>query len=62
VQGAQIDAYASDRVILVGLLIQANAADRFALAEGPIFGRWFGMLGKPSPALVVMFGVLSTPE
>jgi glutamate/aspartate transport system substrate-binding protein len=98
VQGAQIDAYASDRVILVGLLVQANAADRFALADqqfsfepyafmvrrndsafrlvanrtlarlyrsgdiAPIFGRWFGMLGKPSPALVVMFGVLSTPE
>ena len=28
----------------------------------PIFGRWFGMLSMPSPALVVMFGVLSTPE
>ena len=98
VQGGQTDAYASDRVLLVGLLVQANAADKFALADqqfsfepyafmvrrndsafrlvanrtlarlyrsgdiGPIFGRWFGMLGKPSPALVVMYGVLSTPE
>ena len=88
----------SDRIILVGLLVQANAADKFALADqqfsfepyalmvrrndsafrlvanrtlarlyrsgdiGPIFGRWFGMLGKPSPGLVVMFGVMSTPE
>ena len=97
VQGGQADAYASDRVLLVGLLVQANAADKFALADqqfsfepyafmvrrndsafrlvanrtlarlyrsgdiSPIFGRWFGMLGKPSPGLVVMYGC-STPE
>jgi glutamate/aspartate transport system substrate-binding protein len=98
VQGGQADAYASDQIILVGLLVQANAADKFALADqqfsfepyalmvrrndsafrlvanrtlariyrsgdiGQIFSRWFGVLGKPSPGLVVMFGVLSTPE
>ena len=33
VQGGQADAYASDQIILVGLLVQANAADRFALAD-----------------------------
>jgi glutamate/aspartate transport system substrate-binding protein len=32
-QGNQADAYASDRVILVGLLIQANAADKFGVAD-----------------------------
>ncbi|MCI0547161.1 MAG: DUF1285 domain-containing protein [Candidatus Rokubacteria bacterium] len=32
-QGGQADAYASDRLILVGLLIQANAAERFGIAD-----------------------------
>ena len=32
-QGGQADAYASDRVILVGLLVKANAADRYGVAD-----------------------------
>ena len=32
-QGGQADAYASDRVILVGLLVQANASDKFGIAD-----------------------------
>jgi ABC-type amino acid transport substrate-binding protein len=33
VDGGQADAYASDRVILVGLLVQAKAVDRYGIAD-----------------------------
>lgn len=33
VDGGQADAYASDRVILVGLLVQANAAAKYGIAD-----------------------------
>lgn len=98
VQAGQAEAYASDRIILVGLLLQANAVDRFAIADqqfsfepyafmvrrndsafrlaanrtlariyrsgdiGPIFGKWFSALGKPSPGLVVMYRLFAIPE
>jgi glutamate/aspartate transport system substrate-binding protein len=98
VQAGQADAYASDRIILVGLLLQANAVDKFGIADqqfsfepyafmvrrndsafrlaanrtlariyrsgdiGPIFGKWFSALGKPSPGLVVMYRLFATPE
>lgn len=98
VQAGQAEAYASDRIILVGLLLQANAVDKLAIADqqfsfepyafmvrrndsafrlvanrtlariyrsgdiGPIFGKWFSALGKPSPGLVVMYRLFAIPE
>jgi ABC-type amino acid transport substrate-binding protein len=97
-QGGQADAYASDRVILVGLLVKANAADRYGVADAQfsyepyalmvrrndaafrlvanrtlariyrsgdiatIFGKWFAVIGRPSPSLVFMFRLFSLPE
>lgn len=97
-QGGQADAYASDRIILVGLLVQANAADKFGVADtqfsyepyafmvrrndsafrlvanrtlariyrsgdiGPIFSKWFAMLGRPSPGIVLMYRLFGLPE
>jgi glutamate/aspartate transport system substrate-binding protein len=97
-QGGQADAYASDRIILVGLLVQANAADKFGVADtqfsyepyafmvrrndsafrlvanrtlariyrsgdiGPVFSKWFAMLGRPSPGIVLMYRLFGLPE
>lgn len=97
-QGGQADAYASDRIILVGLLMQGNAADRYGVADaqfsyepyafmvrrndsafrlvanrtlariyrsgdiGTIFAKWFAMVGRPSPGLVLMFRMFGLPE
>jgi ABC-type amino acid transport substrate-binding protein len=97
-QGGQADAYASDRIILVGLLVQSNAAEKFGLADaqfsyepyafmvrrndsafrlvanrtlariyrsgdiGPIFSKWFAMLGRPSPGIVLMYRLFGLPE
>jgi ABC-type amino acid transport substrate-binding protein len=89
-QTSKIEAYASDRVILVGLVLQARGTARYALisddlsyepygfmvrrddsafrlvanralarvyrsgAIGAIYAKWFGSLGRPTPALVLM--------
>jgi len=89
-QTSKIEAYASDRIILVGLVLQARGTSRYALisddlsyepygfmvrrddsafrflanrvlariyrsgAIGAIYSKWFGALGKPTPALVLM--------
>jgi glutamate/aspartate transport system substrate-binding protein len=97
-QTSKIDAYASDRVILMGLVLQARGTARYGLVEdelsyepygfmvrrddsafrfvanrvlarlyrsgaiGPIYAKWFGPLGKPSPALVLMYALQGLPE
>ena len=97
-QTATIEAYASDRVILVGLVLQARGTARYALiadvfsyepygfmvrrddsafrlvanralariyrsgAIGAIYAKWFGALGKPTPALVLMYALQGLPE
>jgi glutamate/aspartate transport system substrate-binding protein len=97
-QTSKIEAYASDRVILVGLVLQARGTARYALisddlsyepygfmvrrddsafrlvanralariyrsgAIGAIYAKWFGGLGKPTPALVLMYALQGLPE
>ena len=97
-QTSKIEAYASDRVILLGLVLQARGTARYALiaedlsyepygfmvrrddsafrlvanralariyrspAIGAIYGKWFGALGKPTRALVLMYALQGLPE
>jgi glutamate/aspartate transport system substrate-binding protein len=97
-QTSKIEAYASDRTILVGLVLQARGTARYALvsddlsyepygfmvrrddsafrlvanralariyrsgAIGTIYAKWFGALGKPTPALVLMYALQGLPE
>jgi len=97
-EAGKIGAYASDRVLLIGLLFKmkdrgqfeiageqfsdepygfairrndsdfrlaANAALGRAYASGEVlklFDKWFGDLGKPSPALIGMYLMQATPE
>lgn len=97
-QTSKIEAYASDRVILVGLVLQARGTARYTLvaddlsyepygfmvrrddsafrlvanrtlariyrsgAIGAIYSKWFGALGKPTPALVLMYALQGLPE
>ena len=97
-QTSKIEAYASDRTILVGLVLQARGTARYAVvsddisfepygfmvrrddsafrlvanralariyrsgAIGAIYAKWFGALGKPTPALVLMYALQGLPE
>ena len=97
-QTSKIDAYASDRTILVGLVLQARGTSRYALvsddlsyepygfmvrrddsafrlvanrtlarlyrsgAIGAVYSKWFGALGKPTPALILMYALQGLPE
>lgn len=97
-QTSKIEAYASDRTILVGLVLQARGTARYALvsdnlsyepygfmvrrddsafrlvanralariyrsgAIGAIYSKWFGALGKPTPALVLMYALQGLPK
>jgi ABC-type amino acid transport substrate-binding protein len=97
-QTSKIEAYASDRTILVGLVLQARGTARYALvsddlsyepygfmvrrddsafrlvanralariyrsgAIGTIYAKWFGAMGKPTPALVLMYALQGLPE
>ena len=97
-QTSKIDAYASDRTILVGLVLQARGTARYALvsddlsyepygfmvrrddsafrlvanralarlyrsgAIGAVYSKWFGALGKPTPALILMYALQGLPE
>jgi ABC-type amino acid transport substrate-binding protein len=97
-QTSKIEAYASDRTILVGLVLQARGTARYALisddlsyepygfmvrrddsafrlvanralariyrsgAIGTIYAKWFGAMGKPTPALVLMYALHGLPE
>jgi glutamate/aspartate transport system substrate-binding protein len=97
-QTSKIEAYASDRTILVGLVLQARGTARYALvsddlsyepygfmvrrddsafrlvanrtlarlyrsgAIGAVYAKWFGALGKPTPALVLMYALQGLPE
>jgi glutamate/aspartate transport system substrate-binding protein len=97
-QTSKLEAYASDRIILVGLILQARGTARYALvsedlsyepygfmvrrndsafrlvanralariyrsgAIGAIYAKWFGSLGKPTPALVLMYALQALPE
>ena len=97
-QTSKIEAYASDRTILIGLVLQARGTSRYAVvsddlsyepygfmvrrddsafrlvanrtlariyrsgAIGQIYAKWFGSLGKPTPALVLMYALQGLPE
>lgn len=97
-EAGEVSAYASDRVLLVGLLVTTKNPERLAIAPEQfsyepygfalrrndadfrlvantalarlsrsgivlkIFDRWFGSLGKPSPALLTMYLINATPE
>jgi glutamate/aspartate transport system substrate-binding protein len=97
-QTSKIEAYASDRTILVGLVLQARGTSRYALvsddlsyepygfmvrrddsafrlvanralarlyrsgAIGTVYSKWFGAMGKPTPALVLMYALQGLPE
>jgi len=97
-QTSKIEAYASDRTILIGLVLQARGTARYALvsddlsyepygfmvrrddsafrflanrtlarvyrsgAIGAIYAKWFGSLGRPTPALVLMYALQGLPE
>jgi ABC-type amino acid transport substrate-binding protein len=97
-QTSKIEAYASDRTILIGLVLQARGTARYALvsddlsyepygfmvrrddsafrflanrtlariyrsgAIGAVYAKWFGALGKPTPALVLMYALQGLPE
>jgi ABC-type amino acid transport substrate-binding protein len=97
-QTSKIEAYASDRTILIGLVLQARGTARYALisddlsyepygfmvrrddsafrlvanrtlariyrsgAIGAIYVKWFGALGKPTPALILMYALQGLPE
>jgi len=94
----EVDAFASDRGILIGLAVTAKDPDRFDLAEilfsyepygfmvrrndadfrlavnralaelyrsgeiAPIYERWFGSFGKPTPAIQAMYLLNGLPE
>jgi len=66
-EAGAIDAFASDRVLLVGL--SSKAKDPKALVQvfkssalPEIYARWFGALGRPSPVLEVMYVLGRLPE
>lgn len=97
-ESGSIDAFASDRLLLLGLLAKASDPANMALladalsyepyaialprgdwalqqavdaalaqvfgspALPEIYGRWFGGLGDPTPAMQVMFGLGRLPE
>jgi ABC-type amino acid transport substrate-binding protein len=97
-QTSKIEGYASDRTILVGLVLQARGTARYALisedlsyepygfmvrrddsafrlvanralariyrsgAIGAIYAKWFGAMGKPTPALLLMYALHGLPE
>jgi ABC-type amino acid transport substrate-binding protein len=97
-ESSRVDAYASDRAILVGLAMRVRGTKRLSLlpeslsyepygfmvrrddsafrlvanrtlarlyrsgAIGTIYAKWFGGLGKPSPALVLMYAIQALPE
>jgi ABC-type amino acid transport substrate-binding protein len=97
-ESGKVSAYASDRVILVGLLVESGRLEKFGLAEElfsyepygfmvrrndaafrlavnralaglyrsggivPIYERWFGVFGKPSPAIQAMYLLNGLPE
>jgi ABC-type amino acid transport substrate-binding protein len=97
-QTSKLEAYASDRTLLMGLVLQARGTARFAVvpedlsyepygfmvrrddsafrlvanrtlariyrsgAIGAIYAKWFGPLGKPTPALVLMYALQGLPE
>jgi ABC-type amino acid transport substrate-binding protein len=97
-EAGKVTAYASDRVLLIGLVVKASKPESFAIAPDQfsyepygfavrrndgafrliantalarlyrsadviaIFDRWFGTLGKPTPALVGMYLMHATPE
>ena len=97
-ESGSIDAYASDRVILIGLAATAADPSQFAIAEQylsyepygfmlrrgdsafrlavnrvlsslyrsgevlPIYGRWFGKLGRPGAVLIAMYAIYALPE
>jgi glutamate/aspartate transport system substrate-binding protein len=97
-QQGQIDAYSSDRVILVGLALQTQGTKRYTLtndalsyepyafmlrrddsafrlvanrtlariyrsgAVGTLYAKWFGPLGKPTPAILLMYAIQGLPE
>jgi glutamate/aspartate transport system substrate-binding protein len=98
IQTSKIEAYASDRTILIGLALQARGTARYAIvpddlsyepygfmvrrddsafrflanrtlariyrsgAIGALYAKWFGALGKPTPALVLMYALQGLPE
>jgi glutamate/aspartate transport system substrate-binding protein len=97
-QKSQLDAYASDRVMLMGVALQVRGTQRLSLvpeplsyepyafmvrrddsafrlvanrtlarifrsgAIGPIYAKWFGGLGKPAPALLLLYALQGLPE
>jgi ABC-type amino acid transport substrate-binding protein len=97
-QASNLEAYASDRIILVGLILQARGTARYTLALdvlshepyafmvrrddsafrlvanrtlariyrsgaiGTLYAKWFGAIGKPTPALVLLWALQGLPE
>jgi ABC-type amino acid transport substrate-binding protein len=97
-QASTVEAYASDKVILLGLALRARGTTRFALLpetlsyepygfmvrrddsafrlvanrtlariyrSGTIrtlYAKWFGGLGRPTPALLLMYSLQGLPE
>ncbi len=97
-ESGRADAYASDRIILVGLLVRSKDPEKLALAEeqfsyepyglmlrrgdadfrlavnralsrlyrsdeiARIYEKWFRLLGRPSPVLVLMYLLNGVPE
>ena len=97
-QSSSVDAYASDRIILVGLAMRIRGTKRLTLlpdgisyepygfmvrrddsafrlvanrtlarlyrsgAVGAIYGKWFGAIAKPTPALIMMYAIQGLPE
>jgi len=97
-ESSKVDAYVSDRAILIGLAMRVRGTKRLALlpdalsyepygfmvrrddsafrlvanrtlariyrsgAIGTIYAKWFGALGKPSPALILMYAIQALPE
>jgi ABC-type amino acid transport substrate-binding protein len=97
-QAGKVDAYASDRGILIGLAVSSKEPKRFGLANVvfsyepygfmvrrndaafrlvvnraladlyrsgkivPIYEKWFGAFGKPSPAIQAMYKLNGLPD
>jgi ABC-type amino acid transport substrate-binding protein len=97
-ESSKVDAYVSDRVILIGLAMRVRGTKRLALlpdslsyepygfmvrrddsafrlvanralariyrsgAIGTIYAKWFGGLGKPNAALILMYAIQGLPE
>jgi ABC-type amino acid transport substrate-binding protein len=97
-QASNLEAYASDRIILVGLILQARGTARYTLALdvlshepyafmvrrddsafrlvanrtlariyrsgaiGTLYAKWFGAIGKPTPALLLLWALQGLPE